>query len=249
MSGHSKWHSIRHKKAATDAKRGKIWTKVAKAIAVAAKLGGDPEANPTLRLAIAKAKDANMPNDNITRAIKRGTGDDKDASVIEEILYEGYGPGGVAIMVLCMTDNKNRTVTNVRHIFSKNGGNLGEAGCVSYLFEKKGVITVLLEGKDPDETGLQMLDFGADDIKTADDSIEVYTDTNSFEDVKEKIKSAGFTIDSFDVGNIPQNSVDIDSPETAKKILKLMEALEDDDDVNEVSSNFDISEKIMTALA
>jgi len=250
MSGHSKWHSIKHKKAATDAKRGKIFTQHANLITIAARQGGgDPDMNPSLRLAIDNAKKANVPNNNIDRAIKRGTGELKGEAEISELVYEGYGPGGIAVIVECLTDNKNRTYTNVRTAFNKKGGNLGESGSVAWMFERKGLITVNNPGIDQEELELAAIDAGAEDIKTEGDLTEIFTDPSQLTDVNEKLKSAGFTPENAESQLIPKNTVKIDNEEQAKKVLEFMEAIEDDEDVTNVSSNFDIGDELMDKLA
>lgn len=246
MSGHSKWHSIKHKKAATDAKRGKIFTQHANLITIAARQGGgDPDMNPALRLAIDNAKKANVPNNNIDRAIKRGTGELKGEAEISEMVYEGYGPNGIAVIVEALTDNKNRTYTNVRTIFNKKGGNLGESGSVAWMFDRKGLITVDNGGLDHEKLELAAIDAGAEDIKTEGNLTEIFTDPKQLTDVNERLKSAGFEPESADVQLIPKDTVKIDDENEARKVLEFMEALEDDEDVTNVSSNFDISDEIM----
>lgn len=242
MAGHSKWKNIQRRKNAQDAKRGKLFMKLAKEIYVAAKMGGgDPAANPGLRLVIEKARAANMPNDNIERAIKKATGNQEQTNY-EEIRYEGYGPGGVAVMVVCLTDNKNRTAANVRAAFSKNGGNLGETGCVSYLFERKGLLIVDREQHDIDEDELLLLaiEAGAEEMETTDESFEIYTAPESFESVKEQLEQQGLTFASAEITMIPQTYTTLEGDDL-KKMLKLIDALEDDDDVQEVYHNLDES--------
>lgn len=239
MAGHSKWAQIKHKKAAVDAKRGKIFTKIAKEITVAVRLGGkDPEMNPRLRTVIAKAKSVNMPNDNIERAIKKGTGELADVQY-EEITYEGYGPGGVAVLVEAMTDNKNRTVGEIRHIFSKYNGNLGESGCVSWLFEQKGYF--VFDGKTITEDELMeiALEAGAEDVRQDEDSLEVLTDPTDFERVKEVFDKKGLKYNVAEVTKIPKNYVEVKGKD-AENMIKLFEALEDHDDVQNVYANFDL---------
>ncbi|HVF49351.1 MAG TPA: YebC/PmpR family DNA-binding transcriptional regulator [Pyrinomonadaceae bacterium] len=244
MSGHSKWHTIKHKKGALDAKRGKVFTKLIKEIAVAARTGGgDAGANARLRKAVSDAKAANMPNDTIDRAIKRGTGELEGVSY-EEITYEGYGPGGVAVMVDSMTDNRNRTVAEIRHIFSKNGGNLGTSGAVGYLFDKKGYIVVEKASKPEDELFEIVTDAGAEDLRDDEDNFEIITSPESFDTVLEAVKRAGVEPQVAEVEMLPQNYVRLEGAD-AKQMLKLMEALEDHDDVQKVSANFDISEADM----
>ena len=244
MSGHSKWHSIKHKKGALDAKRGKLFTKIIKEITVAARLGGgDPEANPRLRTVIQKAKEANMPKDNIEKAIKKGTGE-LEGYNLEEVVYEGYGPSGVAIIIDAMTDNKNRTTAEIRSILSKNGGNLGENGCVSWIFENKGVITVSADKYDENTIMEVALDAGADDIKKEGDVWEIITEPEELNDISEKIKEKGVEVLIADVMRIPKTTVKLDE-KSAEKVLSLLEKLEDNDDVQRVAANFDIPDEIM----
>ena len=246
MSGHSKWHSIKHKKGAADAKRGKLFTKFIKEITVAARSGGgDPDANARLRKAINDAKAGNMPNDTIDRAIRRGTGEEEGVNY-EEITYEGYGPGGVALLIQSMTDNRNRTVAEIRHIFSKNGGNLGESGSVGWMFEKKGYIVVGKAAKSEDELFELAIDAGADDLRDDEDNFEIITSPESFDGVLAAIKNAGIDPQVAEVEMVPQNYVRLEGGD-ARQMLKLMESLEDHDDVQKVSANFDISEADMAA--
>ena len=246
MSGHSKWHTIKHKKGALDAKRGKLFTKLIKEITVAARSGGgDPDANARLRKAVSDAKGANMPNDTITRAIRRGTGEEEGVTY-EEITYEGYGPGGVAVMVDSMTDNRNRTVAEIRHIFSKNGGNLGTAGAVNWMFEKKGYIVVEKTAKPEDELFEIVTDAGAEDLRDDVDNFEIITAPEDFEAVLTSVKGAGIEPQVAEVEMIPKEYKRLEGAE-AKQMLKLMEALEDHDDVQKVSANFDISEADMAS--
>jgi YebC/PmpR family DNA-binding regulatory protein len=246
MSGHSKWHSIKHKKGALDAKRGKLFTKFIKEITVAARSGGgDPEGNARLRKAIADAKAGNMPNDTIERAIRRGTGEEEGVHY-EEITYEGYGPGGVALMIQAMTDNRNRTVAEIRHIFSKNGGNLGEAGSVGWMFEKKGYIVVDKAAKPEDELFDVVIDAGADDLRDDEDNFEIITAPENFDAVLSAVKAAGVEPQVAEIEMVPQNYIKLEGQD-ARQMLKLMEALEDHDDVQKVSANFDISEADMAA--
>ena len=246
MSGHSKWHSIKHKKGALDAKRGKLFTKLIKEITVAARSGGgDPNGNARLRKAIADAKGSNMPNDTIDRAIRRGTGEEEGVHY-EEITYEGYGPGGVALMVESMTDNRNRTVAEIRHIFSKNGGNLGESGSVGWIFEKKGYIVVEKSAKPEEELFDLAIEAGADDLRDDDENYEIITAPDSFESVLAAIKGAGIEPQVAEVELVPQNHIKLEGQD-ARQMLKLIEALEDHDDVQKVSANFDISEADMAA--
>jgi YebC/PmpR family DNA-binding regulatory protein len=246
MSGHSKWHSIKHKKGALDAKRGKLFTKFIKEITVAARSGGgDPAANARLRKAILDAKNGNMPNDTIDRAIRRGTGEEEGVNY-EEITYEGYGPGGVALLIEAMTDNRNRTVAEIRHLFSKNGGNLGESGSVGWIFEKKGYIVVDKATKAEDELFELAIDAGADDVRDDEENFEIITSPDNFETVLAAMKSASIEPQVSEVTNIPQNYIKLEGSD-ARQMLKLMEALEDHDDVQKVSANFDISEADMAA--
>jgi YebC/PmpR family DNA-binding regulatory protein len=239
MSGHSKWATIRHKKGAADAKRGKLFTKLIKEITVAARMGGGEEdANPRLRQAVLKARAANMPKDNIDRAIKKGTGDLGGAD-FEEITYEGYGPSGVAIMVDALTDNRNRTAADVRSIFSKHGGNLGESGCVSYLFSRKGVLAYDAEQYTEEQIFEVALEAGASDVASEGESIEVICEPEEFESVLNAMQDRGFEHESAEIAKIPEASVSLDTDGT-RKALKLIELLEDNDDVQEVSSNIDV---------
>jgi len=246
MSGHSKWHSIKHKKGATDAKRGKLFTKFIKEITVAARTGGgDPDANARLRKAILDAKAGNMPNDTIDRAIRRGTGAEEGVTY-DEITYEGYGPGGVAMLIEAMTDNRNRTVAEIRHIFSKNGGNLGESGSVGWLFEKKGYIVVDKAAKPEEELFEIAIEGGADDVRDDQDNMEIITSPENFESVQAAIKSAGIEPQVAEVSMVPQNYVKLEGG-SAQQMLRLMEAMEDHDDVQKVYANFDIDEADMAA--
>jgi YebC/PmpR family DNA-binding regulatory protein len=247
MSGHSKWHSIKHKKGALDAKRGKLFTKFIKELTVAARTGGgDPDANARLRKAINDAKAGNMPNDTIDRAIRRGTGEEEGVNY-EELTYEGYGPGGVALMVQSMTDNRNRTVAEIRHIFSKNGGNLGENGSVGWMFEKKGYIVVEKSAKSEEELFELAIDAGADDLRDDEDNFEIITSPDAFDAVLTAVKGAGIEPQVAEVEIMPQNYIKLEGAD-ARQMLKLMEALEDHDDVQKVSANFDISEADMAAV-
>ncbi|HBB97043.1 MAG TPA: YebC/PmpR family DNA-binding transcriptional regulator [Blastocatellia bacterium] len=246
MSGHSKWHSIKHKKGALDAKRGKLFTKFIKELTVAARTGGgDPDANARLRKAISDAKAGNMPNETIDRAVRRGTGEEEGVNY-EEITYEGYGPGGVALLIESVTDNRNRTVAEIRHIFSKNGGNLGEAGSVGWMFDKKGYLVVDKAAKAEDELFDLAIDAGAEDIRDDDENWEIITAPDSFETVQNAIKSAGITPQVAEVEMVPQNYIKLEGSQ-ANQMVKLMEALEDHDDVQKVSANFDMSEADMAA--
>jgi YebC/PmpR family DNA-binding regulatory protein len=249
MSGHSKWSTIKRKKGAIDAKRGKAFTKIIKEITLAARLGGgDPEANARLRSAIMAAKDENMPKDNIERAIKKGTGTGADAVTYEEVTYEGYGPGGAAVLVEVMTDNKNRTVAEVRHIFSKHGGNLGENGCVAWIFEKKGSILVEKKSVQEDELMELALEAGAQDILEEENELEIITDPASFEAVRNAIDQRKIKYIEARISLIPQTTVKLEAGK-AEQMLKLMEKLEDNDDVQNVYANFDIADDIMERLS
>jgi YebC/PmpR family DNA-binding regulatory protein len=244
MSGHSKWATTKHKKAATDAKRGKIFTKIGKEIAVAAKLGGgDPSGNPRLRTAVAKAKSVSMPAENIKRAIQKGTGELPGVSY-EEIMYEGYGPGGVAVIVEVLTDNRNRTVSEIRNIFGKSGGNMGEAGCVSWMFHKKGYLVVNRAKSDEDKLMSIALDAGAEDLQTEDENFVITTPPNDYEKVKKALEDANVTMDVAEVTMVPQTYVKLEGKE-AQQMMRLVETLEDNDDVQNVYANFDIPEEIM----
>ncbi len=248
MSGHSKWSTIKRKKGAADAKRGKVFTKIIKEIMVAARFGGgDINANPRLRTAVLAAKAENMPKDNIDRAIKKGTGELEGVNY-EELTYEGYGPGGVAMMLEVVTDNKNRTVADVRHVFSKHNGSLGENGCVSWMFEKKGLIVIEKSGVDEDRLIEVALDAGALDVKDSGKEFEVTTDPASFEEVKKAVEAAGFKHSYAEVTMVAQSTVRLGGKE-AEQMLKLMEALEDSDDVTKVYGNFDIAEEEMERLS
>ena len=242
MSGHSKWSSIKHKKAASDAKRGKVFTKLIKEITIAARLGGgDLNANPRLRTAIATAKAQSMPKDNIDRAIKKGTGE-LGGGQLEEVTYEGYGPGGVAIILSVLTDNRNRTVSELRFQLSRHGGNLGESGCVGWMFKKRGVIVVDKAGADEDRLLELALDAGADDVVSDADTLQVMTAPENFNAVREALEKAGIAIASAEVAMVPENTVRV-SGHQASQVLKLMEELEDHDDVQSVAANFDIDEE------
>ncbi|MDP8204155.1 MAG: YebC/PmpR family DNA-binding transcriptional regulator [Candidatus Tenebribacter mawsonii] len=247
MSGHSKWSSIKHKKGAADAKRGKIFTKLVKEIIVAAKEGGgDQEMNPRLRLAVSTAKGANMPNANIERAIKRGTGELEGVNY-EHFTYEGYGHNGVAIIVETLTDNKQRTVADVRHIFSKYGGNLAENGSVSYMFDQKGLIVIPENDLDEDEVMMASLDAGAEDLIVEDGNYLIYTAYSDLHSVLKKLEEAEYNIEKAELTRIPQNTINAD--EVAEKLLKLIDLLEDCDDVQKVYANFEISDEIFERLS
>ncbi len=246
MSGHSKWHSIKHKKGAVDARRGKLFTKLIKELTVAARAGGgDPTANARLRKAVSDAKAGNMPNDTIERAIRRGTGEEAGVHY-EEVTYEGYGPGGVALLVQTMTDNRNRTVAEIRHLFSKNGGNLAESGSVGWMFDKKGYIVVDKKAKPEDELFEIAIEAGAEDLRDDEDNWEIITAPETFEAVVSAVKSKGIEPQVAEVEMVPQNYVKLAGQE-AQQTLRLMEALEDHDDVQKLSANFDISAADMAA--
>ncbi len=239
MAGHSKWANIKHRKSAQDAKRAKIFTKVAREITVAAREGGgDPEANPRLRAAIAAARQVNMPNDKIDRAIKKGTGE-LQGEAYEEVIYEGYGPGGVAILIQAMTDNRNRTTSEIRHLFNKYGGELGSPGSVAWMFERKGYIEVAAEGADEDTLMEVVLDAGGEDLKAEGDHFEIYTDASAFHEVRDAIERAGFEIREAEIAMVPQNTVPV-AAEKAEGLLKLLEMLDDQDDVQKVFANCQI---------
>jgi len=248
MSGHSKWATIKRKKGKLDAQRGRMFTKLIKEITVAARQGGgDTEANPRLRTAIATAKAANMPQDNIKKAIQKGTGELPGVSY-DEVSYEGYGPGGVALMVEVLTDNKNRTVAEIRHILTKRGGNLGETGCVGWMFDKQGLIQVETSATDEEQLMEVALEAGASDMSTQDDVFEVVVPPEVFEDVRSAIEGAGIPMVSAEVSKIPQSTVKLDESK-ASSMLKLMEELEDHDDVQQVYANFDIDDDLMEKLS
>jgi YebC/PmpR family DNA-binding regulatory protein len=248
MSGHSKWSTIKRKKGALDAKRGKIFGKLAKEVTVAARLGGgDPTGNPRLRAAIAAAKAENMPNDNITRAIRKGSGEGGGAA-LEELFLEGYGPAGVALMVETLTDNKNRTVSDVRHLITKYGGSLGEPGCVAWMFDKKGVIVFERQGISEDDLMEAALDCGAEDLQSDETQFEVLTDPNGFLEVKEALEAKGFKPDLAEVQMRPKTTIKIDEEKSAQQVLKLVELLEEHDDVSDVFANFDIPDHLLEAL-
>ena len=244
MSGHSKWSTIKHKKAAKDAKRGKIFTKLIKEITVAARIGGgDINANPRLRSAVLTARSNSMPSENIDRAIKKGTGE-LEGVTYEEIQYEGYGPGGAAIIAQVLTDNKNRTVSDIRRLFTKHGGNLGETGCVSWMFDKKGLLAVEKSQVDEERLMDLVLDAGAEDVRDEDEIFEIVTPPEDFEKVKEKLDHEKIAVSSAQVTLVPKNSVDVDAKHV-EQILKLTEELEDHDDVQNVSANFNIPTEMM----
>ncbi|MFO7750284.1 MAG: YebC/PmpR family DNA-binding transcriptional regulator [Desulfobacteraceae bacterium] len=247
MSGHNKWSSIKHKKGAADAKRGKIFTKLIKEITIAARMGGgDPDANPRLRTAVAAAKAQNMPKENLERGIKKGTGELEGVDY-EEMTYEGYGPGGVAVLVECLTDNKNRTVADVRYIFSKAGGNIGTDGCVSWMFDKKGFIAVP-KGDTEEDTLMEIaLEAGAEDVKDEGDTFEVITEPDDFEAVKEALENASIAWDFAEITMIPQTQTKVEGKE-AEQMCRFMEALDDCDDIQNFYSNADIPDEVLNAM-
>ncbi len=248
MAGHSKWAGIKHKKAIVDARRGKLFTKLARAITVAAKEGGgDPEGNPALALAVQKAKDASMPKDNIERAIAKGTGEGADMDALETVLYEGYGPGGVALLVEALTDNRNRTGSEIRHLFSKHGGNLGEPGSVAYLFDKRGLI-VIDGGRYDEDDLLPAIEAGALDVGADDDMFEVLTEPGDLTAVRAALEEAGIELESAEVVQHPKTRVPVDE-EIATRLLRLIDAFEDNDDVNEVHGNFDVDAAVLERVA
>jgi len=247
MSGHSKWSTIKHKKGAADKKRGKIFTKLIKEITVAARMGGgDPDANPRLRHALSAANSQNLPKDTAQRAVKKGTGD-LEGVQYEEILYEGYGPGGVAVLVECMTDNRNRTIAEVRHIFGKAGGNVGTDGCVAWMFDKKGLISVSKENSDEDTIMELALDAGAEDIIEETDSFDIITEPDDYDAVKNAIDTADIQYELAEITMIPQNMTKLDGKD-AEQMIKFMEALDDSDDVQKFYSNADIPDEIFDSL-
>jgi len=248
MSGHSKWAGIKHKKAVVDAKRGQAFTRASREITIAAKEGGgDVEGNFRLRLAVQKAREVNMPADKIQAAIDRGTGAGKGES-LEELRYEGYGPVGVAIMVDSMTDNRKRTAAAIRHVFSKHGGSLGESNSVAWMFERKGVITAEVGDKDPDEIGLTAIEAGADDIQVDGATVEIITDPHSFEAVRKAVAATGVAIENAEVTMQPKQTVPV-GEDKAASVLRLLEALEEEDDVQQVYANFDIPEDVLERIS
>jgi YebC/PmpR family DNA-binding regulatory protein len=250
MTGHSKWSSIKHKKGAADAKRGKLFSKLTRAIIVAAREGGpDPDGNATLATAIQKARDNSMPKENIERAIARGSGATADGESYETVTYEGYGDGGVAVFVEALTDNRNRTAAEVRHIFAKNDGNLGTSGAVAWLFERKGVVIVAAGSVDEDELMLVAADGGAEDVQQDGSSYEVIAAPDDFAAVRAALEAAGIAFESAELTMLPKTTVAVEDESTAKKLLRLMDALEENDDVQAVYANFDIPEGILEAVA
>ena len=248
MAGHSHWAGIKHKKALVDAKRGKLWSRLAKAIIVAAKTGGgDPDANLRLRYAIDDAKAVSMPKENIQRAIKRGTGELEGAN-LEEVVYEGYGTAGVAVLCEVLTDNRNRTAGEIRKIFERANGKLGGTGCVAWMFDNKGLFLIPAAAVDEDKLMELVLEAGADDVQRTDDKFEVTCDPTLFRDVAKALADAHMTPEVSQITRLPQNTVDIDDPETAQKVLKLVEHLDDQDDVQNVSANFNIPDDVLKAI-
>jgi len=248
MSGHNKWASIKHKKMATDAKRGKMFTKIIREIMMAAKMGGgNPENNPHLRIAIERARGINMPNDNIQRAIKKGTGEDGTVS-LESVGYEGYGPGGIAVLVETLTDNKRRTAAEIRSIFSRHNGNLGESGCVSWMFERKGVIDIKKENVDEEKLFSLVLDAGADDLQLDNDIFEIVCPPDKIETIKKVLEQNNIAIESASVNLIPKNTVRVEGKD-AEQLLKLLDELEEHEDVQNVHSNFDIPDEVIEAMS
>ncbi len=248
MSGHSHWAGIKHKKALVDAKRGKLWSRLAKAIILAAKTGGgDPDANLRLRYAIDDAKAVSMPKENIQRAIKRGTGE-LDGGNLEEVVYEGYGSGGVAILCEVLTDNRNRTAGEIRKVFELSDGKLGSTGCVAWMFESKGLFLIPVAAVDEDKLMELALEAGADDVKRVEDKFEVTCDPAIYRDVAKALADGGIAPEASDITRIAKNTVDINEPEAAQKVLRLIERLDDHDDVQNVSSNFNIPDEVMKAI-
>ena len=239
MSGHSKWNNIKNKKGKEDAKKGRVFTKMARYIMVAAREGGpDPEYNPSLKMAIDKAKSYNMPNDNIERAIKKGSGEDDDTH-FEEVTYEGYGPSGIAVMVKTLTDNRNRTAPEMRHAFDRNGGNLGTSGCVSFLFDNVGLILIgAKEGLDLDEAMMAAIDAGAEDVESSEDGLEIKTNPEDFAQVRDNLEKAGYELGVAELTYLPQNEVVLNSEDEIKQMEKLIDALEDNDDVQDIYHNW-----------
>ena len=249
MSGHSKWSQIKRAKGVTDAKRGQLFTKLGREISVAARTGGgpDPDANSRLRLAVQRAREANMPMDNIDRAIKRGVGGEGGA-VLDEILYEGYGPNGAAILIEAMTDNRNRTVAEIRNVFKSGGGSLGEAGCVAWLFDSRGVISVQANGEDPEDVAMKAIDAGADDFRVDDEAIEIYTEPAQMETVRVALEQDKVKVAAAELAMIPKTTLELQPKETVT-VLKLMERLEELDDVQRVYSNLELSEEALSQFA
>jgi YebC/PmpR family DNA-binding regulatory protein len=250
VSGHSKWSSIKHRKGAADAKRGKLFSKLSRAIIVAAREGGpDPDANAALATAIQKARDSSMPKDNIERAVARGSGATADGESFESVAYEGYGPGGVAVFVEVLTDNRNRTAAEIRHVFAKNDGNLGTSGAVAWLFERKGVLVVPADAVDEDELVLAAAEGGAEDVERDGSSFQVISAPDDLAAVRAMLESAGVGYESSELTMLPKTTVAVEDESTARKLVRLMDGLEDNDDVQAVYANFDIPEGILEAVA
>jgi YebC/PmpR family DNA-binding regulatory protein len=250
VSGHSKWSSIKHKKGAADAKRGKLFSKLSRAIIVAAKEGGpDPAGNLALQNAIEKARSYSMPKENIERAIARGSGADSDAAAFETVIYEGYAPNGVAVIVEALTDNRNRTASDVRHVFTKNDGSLGGSGAVAWLFERRGVVLVPADGTDEDELTLAAAEGGADDVSLDGSTYQVVSTPEALTAVREAVESAGFAVESAELTMVPKTTVEVADETTAKKVLRLIDQLEENDDVQDVYANFDIPEQVLETVA
>jgi YebC/PmpR family DNA-binding regulatory protein len=250
VSGHSKWSSIKHKKGAADAKRGKLFSKLSRAIIVAAREGGpDPAANLALQNAIEKARSYSMPKENIERAIAKGSGADAEGAGFETVVYEGYGPEGVAVLVEALTDNRNRTASEVRHLFSKHGGNLGATGAVAWQFERRGLVVVAAEGADEEELLLTAADAGADDVSRDGSTFEVSSAPESLSTVREALEAAGFQAESAELSMVPKTTIAIADESTARKVLRLVEGLEEADDVQDVHANFDIPEAVLETVA
>jgi YebC/PmpR family DNA-binding regulatory protein len=250
VSGHSKWSSIKHKKGAADAKRGKLFSKLSRAIIVAARDGGpDPASNLALANAIEKARSYSMPKDNIERAIARGSGAEADAAAFEQVVYEGYGPNGVAVIVEALTDNRNRTASDVRHVFAKNDGNLGGSGTVTWLFERRGIVLVDAEAADEDELMLAAAEGGADDVSRDGSSFQVVSPPEQLSAVREAIETAGIAVESAELTMVPKTTVEVEEEGAATKVLRLIDALEENDDVQDVYSNFDIPERVLETVA
>lgn len=248
MSGHSKWAGIKHKKAKVDAQRGRLFTRLIREVTVAARHGGgDPAGNPRLRDAMDKAKAANMPQDNIIRAVKKGTGELEGVSY-EECIYEGYGPGGVAVFLEAVTDNRNRTTAEIRKLFSKFGGNMGESGCVGWMFDKKGLIQVTARGVDEEQLLAQALEAGAQDVRSAETTFEVVTDPKDLKKVKTALERAAFPIEQAEITMVPQSTIRVEG-KVAEQVLHLMDGLEEHDDVQHVYANFDVPDEIMAAMS
>jgi YebC/PmpR family DNA-binding regulatory protein len=250
VSGHSKWSSIKHKKGAADAKRGKLFSKLSRAIIVAAREGGgDPAGNLALQNAIEKARSYSMPKENIERAIARGSGADSDSNAFETVVYEGYGPSGVAVIVEALTDNRNRTASEVRHVFAKNDGNLGGSGAVSWLFERRGIVLVPVDGVDEDELTLAAAEGGADDVSLDGSTYQIVSAPESLSAVREAVERAGFPVESAELSMVPKTTVEVADESSAKKVLRLIDQLEEYDDIQDVYSNFDIPEQVLEAVA